>query len=64
VGGEQRGYDGGKKTKDHKRRILVETEGFVFKALPSTAPRRDGLWERIKTLLHRAQERFPRLRHL
>jgi hypothetical protein len=43
VGGEQRGYDGGKKTKDHKRRILVETEGFVFKALPSTAPRRDGL---------------------
>jgi putative transposase len=37
VGGEQRGYDGGKKVKGRKRYLLVETEGFVLKALPSTA---------------------------
>jgi Transposase DDE domain len=39
VGGEERGYDGGKKVKGRKRHILVDTEGFVLKALPSTAPR-------------------------
>jgi len=39
VGGEDRGYDGGKKVKGRKRHILVDTEGFVLKALPSTAPR-------------------------
>ena len=32
VGGEQRGYDGGKKVKGRKRHILVDTEGFVLKA--------------------------------
>jgi len=32
VGGEDRGYDGGKKIKDCKRHILVDTEGFVLKA--------------------------------
>ena len=32
VGGEERGYDGGKKTKDRKRHLLVHTEGFVLKA--------------------------------
>ena len=37
VGGEERGYDGGKKVKGRKRHILVDTEGFVLKALPSTA---------------------------
>src|SRR5215204_6100370 len=31
VGGEQRGYDGGKKVKGRKRHILVDTEGFVLK---------------------------------
>jgi putative transposase len=37
VGGDQRGYDGGKKVKGRKRHLLVDTEGFVLKALPSTA---------------------------
>jgi putative transposase len=32
VGGEQNGYDGGKKVKGRKRHILVDTEGFVLKA--------------------------------
>jgi len=32
VGGEDRGYDGGKKVKGRKRHILVDTEGFVLKA--------------------------------
>ena len=32
VGGEQRGYDGGKKVKGRKRHILVDTEGFVLRA--------------------------------
>jgi len=30
VGGEQRGYDGGKKVKGGKRHLLVDTEGFVL----------------------------------
>ena len=32
MGGEERGYDGGKKVKGRKRHILVDTEGFVLKA--------------------------------
>jgi putative transposase len=39
VGGEDRGYDGGKKVKGRKRHILVVTEGFVLKGRRSTAPR-------------------------
>src|SRR5829696_1862058 len=32
VGGEERGYDGGKKVKGRKRHLLVDTEGFVLRA--------------------------------
>jgi len=32
VGGEQRGYDGGKKVRGRKRHLLVDTEGLVLKA--------------------------------
>jgi putative transposase len=33
VGGDQRGYDGGKKAKgSRKRHLLVDTEGLVLKA--------------------------------
>src|SRR3954465_1098362 len=39
VGGEERGYDGGKKIDGRKRHLLVDTEGFVLKASRSTAPR-------------------------
>jgi hypothetical protein len=40
----------------------VDTEGFVLKAKVHSAKVMD--YEGIKTLLHRAWERFPRLSHL
>ena len=62
VGGEGRGYDGGKKVKGRKRPLLVDTEGFVLRAKVHSAKVMD--YEGIKMLLRRANERFPRLRHL
>jgi putative transposase len=41
---------------------LVDTEGFVLKAKVHSAKVMDC--EGIKTLLRRAEERFPRLSHL
>jgi putative transposase len=62
VGGEERGYDGGKKVKGRKRHLLVDTEGFVLKAKIHSAKVMD--WDGIKTLLRKADEQFPRLSHL
>jgi putative transposase len=62
VGGEERGFDGGKKVKGRKRHLLVDTEGFVLRARVHSAKVMD--YEGIKTLLHRAKERFPRLSQL
>src|SRR5687767_6245876 len=59
VGGEERGYDGGKKVKGRKRHLLVDTEGFVLKAKVHSAKVMD--YEGIKTLLQRADEHSPRL---
>jgi putative transposase len=59
VGGEQRGFDGGKKVKGTKRHLLVDTEGLVLKAKVHSAKVFD--YEGIKTLLRKADERFPRL---
>ena len=59
VGGEQRGFDGGKKVKGRKRHLLVDTEGLVLKAKVHSAKVMD--YEGIKTLLRKADERFPRL---
>jgi putative transposase len=56
VGGEQRGYDGGKKVKGRKRHLLVDTEGFVLKAKVHSAKVMD--YEGIKALLERAGEQF------
>src|SRR3712207_3305025 len=44
VGGEHRGYDGGKKVKGRKRHLLVDTEGLVVQAKVHSAkvPDRDG----------------------
>ena len=52
VGGEQRGYDGGKKVRGRKRHLLVDTEGLVLKARVHSAkvPDEDG----IKLLLESA----------
>ena len=62
VGGEERGYDGGKKIKGRKRHLLVDTEGFVLRAKVHSAKVMD--WDGIKTLLRRADTQFPRLKHL
>ena len=62
VGGEERGYDGGKKVKGRKRHLLVDTQGLVLEAKVHSARvmDRDG----IKPLLERIEGRFPRLSHL
>jgi putative transposase len=62
VGGEQRGYDGGKKVKGRKRHLLVDTQGLVLKAKVHAANVMD--WDGIKMLLQRANVEFPRLSHL
>src|SRR5919199_6490943 len=62
VGGEERGYDGGKKVKGRKRHLLVDTEGFVLKAKVHSAKMMD--WDGIKMLLRKADDQFPRLSHL
>src|ERR671916_502309 len=62
VGGEERGYDGGRKVKGRKRHLLVDTEGFVLKAKVHSAKVMD--YEGIKALLEQAGEQFSRVRHL
>jgi putative transposase len=51
VGGEARGYDGGKKVRGRKGHLFVDTEGLVLKAKVHSAkvPDQDG----IKLLLKR-----------
>ena len=62
VGGEHRGYDGNKKVRGRKRRILVDTEGLVLNAKVHSAkvPDQDGL----RLLLGSAHSGLSRLRHL
>src|SRR5215204_632362 len=62
VGGEARGYDGGKKVRGRKRHLLVDTEGLVLKAKVHNAkvPDEDG----IRLLLDPVRDRVPRLSHL
>lgn len=59
VGGDERGYDAGKKIKGRKRHLLVDTMGLVLLAVVHGAnvQDRDG----AKLLLARAQSLFPRL---
>ncbi len=62
VGGEERGYDSGKKIKGRKRHLLVDTQGLVLRVHVHGANvmDRDG----IKPLMERAKDLFPRLSHL
>jgi putative transposase len=62
VGGEQRGFDGGKKVRGRKRHLLVDTEGMVVEArVHSTkVPDQEG----IRCLLEPARSRLGRLSHL
>jgi putative transposase len=55
VGGDRRGYDGGKKVRGRKRHILVVTQGLVLKAMVHSAKVMD--YEGIKTLLKQADEK-------
>jgi putative transposase len=62
VGGESRGYDGGKKVRGRKRHLLVDTEGLVLKAKVHSAkvPDQDG----IKLVLEATRDLLPSLSHL
>jgi putative transposase len=53
VGGEQRGYDGGKKVRGRKRHLLVDTEGLVLGAKVHSARVHDE--DGIKLLLESAR---------
>jgi putative transposase len=62
VGGEERGYDPGKKVEGRKRHLLVDTQGLVLKAKVHAA----NVFDRagIKPLMELVEDRFPRLSHL
>jgi transposase len=62
VGGEARGYDGGKKVRGRKRHILVDTEGLLLtvKVHSARVPDQDGL----RLLLESLRAKAPRLSHL
>jgi putative transposase len=62
VGGEQRGYDGGKKVRGRKRHLLVDTEGLVLGAKVHSARVHDE--DGIKLLLESARTELSRLKHL
>lgn len=62
VGGEQRGYDGGKKVNGRKRQVLVDTEGLVVKAKIHSAKVADQ--DGLKLLLRSAEGQIERLSHL
>jgi len=63
VGGEQRGYDGGKKVKGRKRHLLLDTQGLVLEVRVHSARVVDR--EGIKLLLDlSSSDRLPRLSHL
>src|SRR3954464_8392332 len=62
VGGEHRGYDGGKTVRGRKRHLLLDTEGLVLKAKVHSAkvPDQDG----IRLLLKAIRKHLPHLNHL
>ena len=59
VGGEERGFDGGKKVRGRKRHILGDTEGLVVEARVHSAKVSDQ--DGIGRLLEPARGRLPRL---
>ena len=62
VGGEQRGFDEGKKVRGRKRYILMDTEGLVVEARVHSVkvPDQDG----IRRLLEPSRSQLPRLSYL
>lgn len=61
VGGEQRGYDGGKKIKGRKRHLLVDTLGLLIAVLITGANVDDGT-AAPRLLEQVSQKDFPRLK--
>jgi putative transposase len=61
VGGEQRGYDGGKKVKGRKRHIAVDTLGLLCAIVVTAANVSDGRGA-CKLLEQMTPEKFPRLK--
>jgi putative transposase len=60
VGGQERGYDGGKKIKGRKRQVLVDTIGLVLVVLITSAALDDGA-AAVKLLAQISAEECPRL---
>jgi putative transposase len=61
VGGEERGYDGGKKVKGRKRHIAVDTLGLLVAVVVTAANISDGRGA-CKLLEQMTPEKFPRLK--
>jgi putative transposase len=61
VGGEQRGYDGGKKVKGRKRHIAVDTLGLLVAVVVTAANVSDGRGA-CALLEQMTAEKFPRLK--
>lgn len=60
VGGEERGYDGGKKIKGRKRHLLVDTLGLLMAVLVTGANEDDGT-AAPRLLAKVSADEFPRL---
>jgi putative transposase len=60
VGGEERGYDGGKKVKGRKRHLLTDTLGLLIAVLVTSAGVDDGVAAPL-LLAQISPEDFPRL---
>jgi len=61
VGGEQRGYDGGKKVKGRKRHIAVDSLGLLMAVVVTAANVSDGKGA-CRLLDQMPEEKFPRLK--
>jgi transposase len=61
VGGEERGYDGGKKVKGRKRHIAVDTLGLLVAVVVTAANVSDGRGA-CRLLEQMTPEKFPRLK--
>jgi len=61
VGGEERGYDGGKKIKGRKRHLLVDTLGLLIAVLITAASLDDGA-AAPQLLAQVSPQAFPRLK--
>ena len=64
VGGEERGYDGGKKVKGRKRHLMVDTQGLVLKARLHSAEIQDRYGIKLLVQIAACDRLSQRLSHL